>query len=121
MISKIKSRGVAYLGAFTQCVIGTTIGQTYGTKTQFPRSNGIGSIQRKLSSRRIERMLESINNWSPTRSYCNGTISSTSKHSTAKSPPISTRSTVSATTANTPGGARTTSRTATSWANGKEI
>merc|ERR1711990_712346 len=39
-ISKVKSRGLGFLGAFTNSVVGFTVSQTYGTKTKLSISNG---------------------------------------------------------------------------------
>merc|ERR1711990_504501 len=61
-ISKVKSRGLGFLGAFTNSVVGFTAGQTYGTKLSI--SNGNRPVRCELSSWWFQRMLESIHNWS---------------------------------------------------------
>merc|ERR1719348_2388044 len=58
MISKIKSRGVAYLGAFTQCVIGTTIGQTYGTKRNFQEAMESGQFNANFPAGGLKECLK---------------------------------------------------------------
>merc|ERR1712142_122395 len=58
MISKIKSRAVGYLGAFTQCVIGTTVGQTYGTKRNFQEAMESGQFNANFPAGGLKECLK---------------------------------------------------------------
>ena len=43
-ISKVKSRALGFLGAFTNSVVGFTVGQTYGTKRNFQSAMETGQF-----------------------------------------------------------------------------
>merc|ERR1719427_340525 len=45
MISRIRSRGLGIFGAFTNCVVGFTIGQTWGTKRNFQNAFESGQFE----------------------------------------------------------------------------
>ena len=57
-ISKVKSRGLGFLGAFTNSVVGFTVGQTYGTKRNFQSAMETGQFDANFPAGGLKECLK---------------------------------------------------------------